>query len=377
MNKKIIAAAALALVSGAALATDGVSLFGIMDTGIMTQNNTPGGKGTQTQMWTNGLRQSVWGIKGSEDLGDGTKAFFNLESHIDINTGQLHGTGDPAGTATPLFRRQANVGLTNADMGTLTLGKQYGPVLLAVLETEPRLFKEQFSNLYMLAYSQINTAGTLACGANTTASTCASVNSNNDVGIFMDNAVQYSNAVGPVNFGLLYSLGGQAGSTNKNQAYALGVTYHGPVVLAGGYQAFTDTATGNNITKFYTFGGAYTYGAVTFRANFMDSRNFDPSTQATLADVQGISGGADWTWSTRNTATLAYYNNQDKNHTLDQTRNVVLSNDFHWSKRTTLYAQAAYVQADSGAKLDTSIVASGSVANTSTLYLNVGVNHTF
>ena len=36
MNKKIIAAAALALVSGAALATDGVSLFGIIDAGIMT-----------------------------------------------------------------------------------------------------------------------------------------------------------------------------------------------------------------------------------------------------------------------------------------------------------------------------------------------------
>ena len=86
MNKKIIAAAALALVSGAALATDGVSLFGIIDAGIMTQNNTPGGKGTQTQMWTNGLRQSVWGIKGSEDLGDGTKAFSKKRRRKSVST---------------------------------------------------------------------------------------------------------------------------------------------------------------------------------------------------------------------------------------------------------------------------------------------------
>jgi predicted porin len=78
----------------------------------------------------------------------------------------------------------------------VTFGRQYGPALLAHIGTEPRAFKEQFSNLYAWAYNQYQaTAGAPGTDRNT----------NNDVGIFFSNAIQYRNTVGPFSFGVLWS----------------------------------------------------------------------------------------------------------------------------------------------------------------------------
>jgi predicted porin len=60
----------------------------------------------------------------------------------------------------------------------------------------------------------------------------------------------------------------------------------------------------------------------------------------------------------------------------------VLSNDYFISKRTTIYAQAAFVDADAGATgaaaLKTSIVADGSFKpDAKTTFINVGINHNF
>jgi hypothetical protein len=70
----------------------------------------------------------------------------------------------------------------------VTVGRQYGPALLAHIGTEPRAFKEQFSNLYAWAYGQLFT---------TPMRRAAIATPNNDVGIFFSNAVQYRHTVGP------------------------------------------------------------------------------------------------------------------------------------------------------------------------------------
>ncbi len=187
-------------------AGDSISLFGIIDAWVLYQSNSTTANGSTqgsiVRLAENGLRESEWGIKGaSGDLGIGgnTTAFFNLESHFDTTTGQLHGTGDVAGSPTPLFRRQANVGLSGT-WGTLIVGRQYGPALLADVDTEPRAFKENFSNLYAWAYDALATNNASIVPQN--------VNSNNDVGIFFSNAIQYRNTWGPVTIGVLHSFGG-------------------------------------------------------------------------------------------------------------------------------------------------------------------------
>ena len=299
--------------------------------------------------------------------GRGLEGFFNLEVHYDTNNGKLHGTGDAQGTGTPFFRRQANLGL-RGDWGSVTFGRQYGPALLAHIGTEPRAFKEQFSNLYAWAYNQYAaTAGAPGTDRNT----------NNDVGIFFSNAIQYRHTVGPVNFGILWAPGGQSGSTQKNTAWAMGATYTGPVILSASYQVIKDEATANDNVRHGGLGFAVPFGAFTFKANYLNARN-ETSTGTNVSNVNGIGVGVDWKWHADHTATLAYYDNKDKRNSGDHTRNIVISNDYALRKDTTIYVQAAFVDADDGATIKTSIVAAGipAVGTTSTL-LNAGINFTF
>ena len=74
-------------------AGDSISLFGIIDAGMLYQSNSTNANGTIgssiTRLAENGRRESEWGIKGqSGDLGIGghTTAFFNLESHFSTIT---------------------------------------------------------------------------------------------------------------------------------------------------------------------------------------------------------------------------------------------------------------------------------------------------
>lgn len=346
----------------------GVEIVGIIDVGLLYQSKTnQGGGGSKTSMETSGLRQSTLGFKGNRDLGDDLKGFFNLEAHFDTNNGNFHGTGDATDTGNKLFRRQANLGVSG-DWGSITLGRQYGPALLAHIGTEPRAFKEQFSNLYAWAYNQY---------AATAGSPGTERNTNNDVGIFFSNAIQYRHTLGPVNFGVMWALGGQAGDAEKNSAYALGATYTGPVTLSASYQEIKDESTAHSNVKHAGLGIAVPFGDFTFKGNYLNAKN-DRNTGANVSDVDGISAGVDWKWHPKNTSTIAYYDNKDKRNTNDHTKNVVLSNDFSFRPDTTLYVQMAYVDAGSAATIKTSIVAAGIPAvGEKTFLLNAGLNFTF
>lgn len=346
----------------------GLEIVGIIDVGLLYQSKTnQGGGGSKTSMETSGLRQSTLGFKGNRDLGDDLKGFFNLEAHYDTNNGNFHGTGDAVDTGNKLFRRQANLGLSG-DWGSITLGRQYGPALLAHIGTEPRAFKEQFSNLYAWAYNQYAaTAGGPGTDRNT----------NNDVGIFFSNAIQYRHTLGPVNFGILWALGGKEGNMEKNSAFALGATYTGPVTLSASYQEIKDESTAHSNVKHGGLGIAVPYGDFTFKGNYLNAKN-DRNTGLNVSDVDSFSAGVDWKWNAKNSATLAYYDNKDKRNSNDHTRNVVLSNDFSFRPDTTLYVQMAYVDAGSAATIKTSIVAAGVPAvGEKTFLLNAGLNFTF
>ena len=65
-----------------------------------------------------GLRLGI----GKEDLGGGLKAIFVLENGFNVFNGTLGQGGD-------MFGRQAYVGLSTAQYGTVTLGRQYDSVV--------------------------------------------------------------------------------------------------------------------------------------------------------------------------------------------------------------------------------------------------------
>ena len=93
--------------------------------------------------------------------------------------------------------------------------------------------------------------------------------------------------------------------------------------------------------------------------------------------MNGFGTGLDWKWHPKNSATLAFYLNKDDANKTDETKFIVISNDYQWRPDTTLYIQAAFADADPGATLRTSIVAAGVTAGEKSTLLNVGLNFMF
>jgi predicted porin len=117
MKKTLISLAILAA-SGSAYAQSSVTIYGIMDAGIVAER---GGKnGNVTKLSAGVANASRIGFRGTEDLGGGLSAVFTLEGGIKGDTGE----SDVAGST---FNRQSFVGLVSKSAGSLTLGRQYTP----------------------------------------------------------------------------------------------------------------------------------------------------------------------------------------------------------------------------------------------------------
>jgi predicted porin len=114
--KKYLAAVALCGTAGLAWGQSSVTLYGIVDTGVEYYNHAATGGSFVGMSPLTGEVPSRFGLRGSEDLGGGYKAFFVLENGFAPNTGALNYGGR-------LFGRQANVGVSS-NYGTLTLGRQ-------------------------------------------------------------------------------------------------------------------------------------------------------------------------------------------------------------------------------------------------------------
>jgi predicted porin len=118
MKKTLISLAVLAAASSAAHAQSNVTIYGIVDAGIAYEQ---GGKNGNVTKVSSGIGSaSRIGFKGTEDLGGGLSAVFVLEGGVKADTGEQ----DVAGS---IFQRQAFVGLSSKEAGTLTLGRQYTP----------------------------------------------------------------------------------------------------------------------------------------------------------------------------------------------------------------------------------------------------------
>jgi len=131
--KKTLVAMAVMAVAGAASAQ--VTLYGTIDAALAYSDV---GGVTKTKMNSGTMNGSRWGMKGTEDLGGGLNAVFQLEGGFNIdNATGAQGLATPAlaTSAGPvagdvsvarLFGRQAYVGVSGA-FGTVTVGRQYTP----------------------------------------------------------------------------------------------------------------------------------------------------------------------------------------------------------------------------------------------------------
>jgi len=116
MQKKIIALAVAAAASGAAFAqTTNVTMYGIMD--VYGAYVDPKGASSYTAIQSGGLNASRIGIRVNEDLGNGLRAYANVEAGI---------TADAGAAANAAFggnARQSYVGLAGS-FGAVQFGTQ-------------------------------------------------------------------------------------------------------------------------------------------------------------------------------------------------------------------------------------------------------------
>ena len=131
---------AVALLAGmgasAAMAQSSVTVYGLLDTGLVhvTNVNAAGDSVTKVPSLTGSFPSRI-GFRGVEDLGNGLQAVFTLESGLAMDTGTSQ-------QGNRLFGRQASVGLKGA-FGTVTLGRQINMTYIATQKADvmgPNLF---------------------------------------------------------------------------------------------------------------------------------------------------------------------------------------------------------------------------------------------
>jgi predicted porin len=117
--KKALLAAALMSAGVIAHAQSSVTLYGRLDAGLEYMSGLQNGSGGSTSRWraeSGDWGTSLWGLKGAEDLGGGTKAVFQLEGAFNTMNG-TNSTGQ-------IWDRWATIGFANSNYGTFLLGRE-------------------------------------------------------------------------------------------------------------------------------------------------------------------------------------------------------------------------------------------------------------
>jgi predicted porin len=194
----------LLMLAGHAQAQSSVTLYGIVDAGILYVHNS-GGHANQLMLSPVDAGPR-FGLKGQEDLGGGLSAIFVLENGFNIANGALMAGSNR------IFGRQAYMGLSSQEFGTITLGRQYDP------------FVDQIQS-----FTGDWTFGPMSA-------TPGDID-NYDASARFNNSVKWTS---PNYRGLqvegMYAFGGAAGAVGSGQSWAGSMLYQaGPAAFSGGW----------------------------------------------------------------------------------------------------------------------------------------------
>ena len=118
MKKTLAAVAVLGALAGSAMAAE-VTLYGVIDTGLNWTQVKKANKTTDSFSMGSGQNSGPrFGLKGTEDLGDGWKVGFNLENSFKSDAGALESAEDGG----RLFHREALL-FVQSPYGELSMGR--------------------------------------------------------------------------------------------------------------------------------------------------------------------------------------------------------------------------------------------------------------
>lgn len=114
--KRVLIGGVLSALTASVTAQTSVTLYGVADAAIdyvSARGAAAGSAADKPGLTRMSSQGSYWGIRGSENLGGGLDAIFQLEGNFSIDSGA---------SSTPFFNRDTFVGLRHRPVGALTLG---------------------------------------------------------------------------------------------------------------------------------------------------------------------------------------------------------------------------------------------------------------
>lgn len=319
MTKTLMALSAALLCASAAHAQSSVQLTGVVDL-YAGSLKFAGDAAKRNVVDSGGLTTSWIGFQGTEDLGGGLKAGFNLGAFMRADT------GTPGRfTNDPFFSRDANVSLMGG-FGTVALGRGKAPNFLPTILSNPLGDSFTFSPLVL----HMNVPSGPFSARNWNATTPS------DTG--WSNQITYTTpSFGGLKANLHYQFGEQTGNNDNKHNIGLNALYFGgPLTLTGFYERaqISNPAAPNtvlaNTRNHWMLGGAYDFTIAKAFLSYGQSEEDNTNGKAKTAQVGAsvpLGGGK----------VLASYA-QTKLQPVDQSRKTfTVGYDYNLSKRTDAY----------------------------------------
>ncbi|MBA3774265.1 MAG: porin [Ramlibacter sp.] len=346
--KSLALACALTGACTLAAAQSSVTIYGIADAAVRYEHNANNRGDHALQLVSGGIAGSRLGFRGTEDLGGGMKALFNLEMGISLDDGMPR--------QGPAFGRASWVGLEGG-WGRVSLGRQYNALNAAWNNYNP------LGDQWGIYWSDPVYIG----------------GDRFFMGYRINNSIIYSNKFGPVAIQLDYALGEQDTNTRDGSTYGGNVVYSdGPVTIA--LAADRNRApTGAETTTNWTVGGKYGFtGGHYVSGGVMTSKLAVSGADYRIAFAGGgfritpallLSG-----------AVYAYDQNGSTPQGAGKAKAIAFVADYAMSKRTSLYAEFDRTIAKDGAARSTAAYWATAPAGLTTLGRSgfmVGIRHRF
>lgn len=340
MKKSLLALAVLASIAGVASAQSSVTVYGVVDAGITHER----GASNVTKLATGVQSGNRLGFKGTEDLGGGLKANFQIENGFDLDTGLQRQGGR-------LFGRQAWVGLSGA-FGAVNLGRQYNPIFVSLDTIDP--------------------FGTGLTGSSTNLMSAGLVR--------VDNAVTYSTpTISGFSANALYGAGESTSGNKVNAKAGASVNYsNGPAVVTLAFDKVNANPTDATsvASEAVLLGGTWNFGPVTAHAAF-ETEEYNGGAAGKFRDLMvGVTVPFG-----PGSLVASYIDKNDRNAAGNAgAKQVAVGYTYSLSKRTNLYTSYARIDNEAGAKFTVSDASSGGTApkvGQNSSAFTVGMRHKF
>ncbi|WP_288407804.1 porin [uncultured Herbaspirillum sp.] len=348
--------------TGAALAQSSVTIYGIIDTGVVyTTNANANGNSVFKMPSLTGTFPSRIGFKGTEDLGGGLQALFVLENGFAPDTGAM-------GQGNRLFGRQSYVGL-KGNWGQISLGRQVNMTYLSQLKTDvlgPNIFAIGSIDNYLPNARSDNAIGYLGSFSGFTLGATYSFG---------------RDAAGPAGPAATNCPGEVAGNSKACRQVTALLGYDGKGwgvtssydILYGNTGASNGLTSSDNKDQRVTLNGYFMIGDVKIGGGVVDRRTRAAANTNTDSDLYYL--GLSYPLSTALVLDAQVSRLDVKNSPNDVTLSVARLT-YSLSKRTALYTSLGYIKNSGTSAI--AIDAGGSVgAGKNQLGVMTGIRHTF